>query len=379
MNIEFIITSGTVELLSNTNTGNNKLIVNGSEIPSTDWTGSGYYTTDGISIKKISDTSGNIFCNKITDTEYELVKAVSNPVQASSVIFDNTNTDLSASDVQSAIEELDAPTFTEASSRTNVASGDSVSTLWGKVKKFFSDLKTVAFSGKYEDLATRPLALASTSSVYLNDLDAITDYTTGRVFINAYDAASNKPSNTSGFVMTWKSSDTYAVQFAICNLSQKTYVRYKYENGWTSWYETPSAYTSNPAMDGTASAGSSANFARGDHVHPTDTSRASASTVSSLSSTVSTLNTNLSAYIQYEAYNGTINANANNVSDLTKTVTKSGYTTLGICAVELRSAGKCSLVHAFISGSDAKIRVYNPTSSAKEFTCYFRVLYRKQL
>jgi len=35
-----------------------------------------------------------------------------------------------------------------------------------------------------------------------------------------------------------------------------------------------SPYTSNPAMDGTASAGSSDNYSRGDHVHPTDTSRA---------------------------------------------------------------------------------------------------------
>ena len=35
----------------------------------------------------------------------------------------------------------------------------------------------------------------------------------------------------------------------------------------------PSAYTSNPEMDGTASPGSSAAWARGDHVHPTDTSR----------------------------------------------------------------------------------------------------------
>lgn len=38
-----------------------------------------------------------------------------------------------------------------------------------------------------------------------------------------------------------------------------------------------SPYTSNPAMDGTASAGSSDNYARGDHVHPTDTSRAASS------------------------------------------------------------------------------------------------------
>ena len=35
----------------------------------------------------------------------------------------------------------------------------------------------------------------------------------------------------------------------------------------------PSPYTSNPVMDGTASPGSSANYARGDHKHPTDTSR----------------------------------------------------------------------------------------------------------
>lgn len=35
----------------------------------------------------------------------------------------------------------------------------------------------------------------------------------------------------------------------------------------------PSAYTSNPAMDGTASPGSSGAWAKGDHVHPSDTSR----------------------------------------------------------------------------------------------------------
>lgn len=40
----------------------------------------------------------------------------------------------------------------------------------------------------------------------------------------------------------------------------------------------PSASTSNPAMDGTASAGSSAAWARGDHVHPHDTSKADKAT-----------------------------------------------------------------------------------------------------
>jgi len=36
----------------------------------------------------------------------------------------------------------------------------------------------------------------------------------------------------------------------------------------------PSPYTSNPAMDGTASPGSSNNYARGDHVHPENTNKA---------------------------------------------------------------------------------------------------------
>lgn len=72
MTIEFTITDNTVELLSNTDTGENALIINGVEIPSSSWVGSGYYVYDGISIKKISSLSGNVFCNKVSDTEYEL-------------------------------------------------------------------------------------------------------------------------------------------------------------------------------------------------------------------------------------------------------------------------------------------------------------------
>ena len=46
----------------------------------------------------------------------------------------------------------------------------------------------------------------------------------------------------------------------------------------------PSAGTGTPAMDGTGAAGSSSNYARADHVHPTDTSRAAASSVHSIPS-----------------------------------------------------------------------------------------------
>jgi hypothetical protein len=46
--------------------------------------------------------------------------------------------------------------FTEADSRVNITSGDSVTTIWGKIKKWFSDLKTVAFTGSYNDLIDKP-------------------------------------------------------------------------------------------------------------------------------------------------------------------------------------------------------------------------------
>lgn len=49
------------------------------------------------------------------------------------------------------------PSFETASARVNVVSGDNTSTLWGKVKKYFTDLNTVAFTGDYEDLNHTPV------------------------------------------------------------------------------------------------------------------------------------------------------------------------------------------------------------------------------
>lgn len=51
---------------------------------------------------------------------------------------------------------LDNQTFTEASTRANIASGESFKTILGKIKKFFTDLKTVAFTGAYSDLSGTP-------------------------------------------------------------------------------------------------------------------------------------------------------------------------------------------------------------------------------
>lgn len=48
--------------------------------------------------------------------------------------------------------------FNEAASRQSLNSGDSVNTLFGKIKKFFSDLKPVAFSGDAETVSGHTVA-----------------------------------------------------------------------------------------------------------------------------------------------------------------------------------------------------------------------------
>lgn len=46
--------------------------------------------------------------------------------------------------------------FNEASSRQQINSGESIKTLFGKIRKFLTDLKAVAFSGAYSDLSGAP-------------------------------------------------------------------------------------------------------------------------------------------------------------------------------------------------------------------------------
>ncbi len=58
--------------------------------------------------------------------------------------------------LQSDDERLDAPVFTEAPDRTAIESGETLPTLFGKIKKWLSDLKTVAFTGNYDDLTNKP-------------------------------------------------------------------------------------------------------------------------------------------------------------------------------------------------------------------------------
>ena len=71
-----IISTTEEELLSNINDGTNRLFINGMEIPSTDWVGSGNYeaTVEGhaIVIKKIDTLTGNISLARTAEYTYEM-------------------------------------------------------------------------------------------------------------------------------------------------------------------------------------------------------------------------------------------------------------------------------------------------------------------
>lgn len=61
--------------------------------------------------------------------------------------------------------------FTSASTRTNISTGETQSTLFGKIKKWFSDLKTVAFTGKYSDLTDTPTNATASTSGFMSSTD----------------------------------------------------------------------------------------------------------------------------------------------------------------------------------------------------------------
>ncbi len=73
-----LIHNGTAQqLLSNIDDGSNTIFINGTEIPSSSWVGTGYYTQviggTTISIAKIESLSGNIMLQQTAVNTYQLV------------------------------------------------------------------------------------------------------------------------------------------------------------------------------------------------------------------------------------------------------------------------------------------------------------------
>ena len=123
--------------------------------------------------------------------------------------------------------------FTQASARSNLATGETLAVLFGKIKKWFADLGTLAFKSS---VAKSDLASAVQTSLDKADtaLQAETDPT-----VPAWAKAESKP--------TYTASEVGALPNTM---------------------SIPDPATTAPKAPGTAAAGTSTYYARADHVHP---------------------------------------------------------------------------------------------------------------
>lgn len=81
----------------------------------------------------------------------------------------NNTTGIVLSDIEKWQKIIELPTeldmiFEEAATRKNIASGDKLSVVLGKIRKFFTDLKDIAFTGKFEDLIDVPIKVTEDGS-----------------------------------------------------------------------------------------------------------------------------------------------------------------------------------------------------------------------
>ena len=169
-----------------------------------------------------------------------------------------------------------------------------------------SGLATVATSGSYNDLDDKPTipTVPTNVSSFTNDAGYLTSYTETDPTVPAWAKATNKPSYTASEVGALPSTATYSDVGAAASSHTHTASDITSgladvatsgdyddllntpnipsvtsdltnDSGFITSSSVPSASSTAPSMDGTAAVGSSTNYARADHVHPSDTSKSS--------------------------------------------------------------------------------------------------------
>lgn len=121
--------------------------------------------------KAVYDGNGKVLEDRLTEDE-TAISSLQTDVKGKA---DKTDVDNKLSS-NGAISDTTVA-FTEASVRENIVSNEKSSTLFGKVQKWFSDLKKVAFTGSYNDLIDTPSNATTSSSGLMSasdktDLDA---------------------------------------------------------------------------------------------------------------------------------------------------------------------------------------------------------------
>lgn len=149
-------------------------------------------------------------------------------------------------------------------------------TVWGRIKTVFG----AGFADLVKDSTSVTIKL---QNGYGNDLDTIAiplaDSTNSKAGLMSPTEKSKLAGIASGaevnvqsnWTQTTTTADDY-IKNKPTNLSDFTN-----DSGFITSADVPSATTTTPKKDGTASVGTESTYARGDHVHPTDTSRAASS------------------------------------------------------------------------------------------------------
>ena len=118
------------------------------------------------------------------------------------------------------------PTFAESGTRSNIVSGETLSTLFGKIKKFFTDLKTVAFTGSYTDLSNKPTSMQNPNSLTLTMNGSATNYNGASSASKSWYAPTS--AGTSGYEMVSNGSGAPVWKppsYAVCSTSGNTAVK----------------------------------------------------------------------------------------------------------------------------------------------------------
>ena len=125
--------------------------------------------------------------------------------------------------VESIIDDLEKPTFETATNRSNIVSGETISVLFGKIKKFFTDLKTVAFTGSYTDLSNKPTSMQNPNSLTLTMNGSTTNYNGSATASKSWYAPTSV--GTAGYNLISNGSGAPVWQqppYAVCNTSGST-------------------------------------------------------------------------------------------------------------------------------------------------------------
>ncbi len=115
-------------------------------------------------------------------------------------------------------------TFTEATECENINSGETTSTIFGKIKKWFTDLKTVAFTGSYNDLSDKPTSMVNPNSLTLTMNGSATTYNGSSTLSKTWYAPTT--SGTTGYELVSSGTNNAPVwkapSYAVCSTSGET-------------------------------------------------------------------------------------------------------------------------------------------------------------